>query len=729
MRSGLTQAGGADAGHPPGIEAGQLKPVRAGTRIAPSLGQWTLIVLTGCLALAWLGRWTYVSINDSVREIRQTGLATLLNTQATALSVWIEDRKRNAERWTADPDLVADARRLTQIGARLPASREMLCAPLTQSLAGLRRQPLALTEERVMFNLLDGEGRILASSHFEQCGRSVNEPSFLAALAKAWAGESRFVPPLLERMRIDIAAPPASAPGPVAPTTPLLWMLAPVRDTDGQVIAVLAFGKLSSAQFSTILRVSRPGDTGESYAFDTAARMLSDSRHGSASDSGKSYGFGHRIAPPTDPEFAPPAESEPTRLVQDALASRLVSDRARQSGILLEPYDSYRGVSVIGAWQWMPDYEMGLALEVEAREAYEPLSYLTSAFLLLFFTILVMAALALAASWWLVVLRLREARRVGRYELIRQIGEGGISKVYLARHENMRRPTAVKVLKAYQASDEMLARFEREVQLCSQLSHPNTIEIYDYGRTRSGLIYYAMEFVNGITLAELVQRHGAQPASRVIHILLQVCGALKEAHDHGLVHRDIKPQNIMLSMRGGAFDVVKVLDFGLVKEIDRETTRDLTQYSKVLGTPLYMAPERLRNPSDADARADIYALAATAFHVLSARNIFDASTDHELTYQVLNVAPPRASALVPGVPVELDDLLFRCLAKERDERPASIDIVQEALELLARNERWTPRQSRLWWQAHLGNLVAGMHTREVEPDMVPGSHGPVPREP
>lgn len=714
----MNQPGDAVAGPDPV----QIRPLRPDSPFAPSMAQWMMIAITGFLLLAGLGRWTYVSINNSVREIRQTGLATLLNTQATALSVWIEDRKRNAERWAADPSLLADARKLAQLGARLPLSRDSLCSPQTQVLAGLRRQPLALTEERIMFNLLDAQGRILASSHAEQCARAVDDPGFLAGLGKAWAGESRFVPPLLESVRISGLVPPSIS-------VPLLWMLAPVKDDSGQVIAVLAFGKLASAQFSTILRVSRPGETGESYAFNAAARMLSESRHAALAAAGKSHGFGFHLAPPLDPELGTVSGSPATRLIQEALASKQVSDRARQSGILLEPYDSYRGVQVIGAWQWMPEYEMGLALEVEAQEAYEPLSYLTSAYLLLFFTILVMAGLTLAASWWLVVLRLREAKRVGRYQLIRQIGEGGISKVYLARHESMRRPTAVKVIKAYQASDEMLARFEREVQLCSQLSHPNTIEIYDYGRTRSGLMYYAMEYVNGITLADLVERHGPQPAARVIHILLQVCGALKEAHDHGLVHRDIKPQNIMLSMRGGAFDVVKVLDFGLVKQIDRDSTRDLTQYSKVLGTPLYMAPERLRNPSDADARADIYALAATAYHLLTGRNIFEADSDHELTYQVLNIAPPRVSTAASMVPVELDDLLHRCLAKDRVDRPASIDGVAENLELLARNERWSPRQARKWWEAHLPELVSGAGQAEIEPEMVPGSHGPVPREP
>ena len=204
-----------------------------------------------------------------------------------------------------------------------------------------------------------------------------------------------------------------------------------------------------------------------------------------------------------------------------------------------------------------------------------------------------------------------------------------------------------------------------------------------------------------------------------------MCGALKEAHDKGLVHRDIKPQNIMLSVRGGAFDVAKLLDFGLVKEINRDTTRDLTQYARVLGTPLYMAPERLRNPADADSRADIYAIAATAFYLLTGRYLFEAQSDHELTYQILNTPAPRVSPLLPGVPVQLDDLLQRCLAKDREERPRSADELIEALEALSRNERWTPRQARQWWIEHAPDIAVPPKKDEKPEGMVAGSHGPL----
>jgi serine/threonine-protein kinase len=312
---------------------------------------------------------------------------------------------------------------------------------------------------------------------------------------------------------------------------------------------------------------------------------------------------------------------------------------------------------------------------------------------------------AASSSLWAVRLKLREARRVGPYTLEREIGEGGISRVYLARHSHLKRPVAVKVLKAALASDEMVTRFEREVQLCSRLSHPNTIEIYDYGRTRDGTFYYAMEFLDGLSLEELVQREGRMAVSRAVHVLRQVCGSLKEAHDHGLVHRDVKPHNLMLCRHGGEFDVVKVLDFGLVKELENEHTRDITQFARVLGTPLYMAPERLRNPADADARADIYALGAVAFFVLTGRRLFETQSDHDLVYQVLNVpAPSIADAGAADAPMLLASLVARCLAKSREERPGSIAEVAAILAEVARERPWREEDAREWWARWQGGV-------------------------
>jgi serine/threonine-protein kinase len=212
-----------------------------------------------------------------------------------------------------------------------------------------------------------------------------------------------------------------------------------------------------------------------------------------------------------------------------------------------------------------------------------------------------------------------------------------------------------------------------------------------------------MEYLEGLSLEELVGLHGPMPASRAVHLLLQACGALHEAHQRGLVHRDVKPQNLMACRLGGQHDFLKVLDFGLVKELKNDHTRDLTQFARMLGTPLYMAPERIRNPADADARADIYALGAVAFFLLTGRRVFEAASDHDLVNQVLHTparSPSQAGA--PDVPPLLDALVLRCLAKERDERPATIMEVTAVLQEVARARPWHEEMAADWWRAHPG---------------------------
>src|SRR5260221_5499126 len=184
----------------------------------------------------------------------------------------------------------------------------------------------------------------------------------------------------------------------------------------------------------------------------------------------------------------------------------------------------------------------------------------------------------------------REARQLGQYTLEEKIGEGGMGEVYRARHAMLRRPTAIKLL-ARDVSERELRRFVKEVQLTAQLTHSNTISIYDYGRTPDGTFYYAMELLDGVTLETLVAQHGAQPPARVIHILTQVCAALREAHRAGLIHRDIKPDNVFLCRQGGLSDVVKVLDFGLVKQVATDASTSRSNVNLIVGTPLYMSPE------------------------------------------------------------------------------------------------------------------------------------------
>jgi len=292
-------------------------------------------------------------------------------------------------------------------------------------------------------------------------------------------------------------------------------------------------------------------------------------------------------------------------------------------------------------------------------------------------------------------------RRLGQYTLEEKIGAGGMGIVYRARHAMLRRPTALKLLPPDRAGEANLVRFEREVQLTAELSHPNTIAIYDYGRTPDGVFYYAMEYLDGINLEQLVSRDGPVPPGRVINILHQVCGALGEAHSRGLLHRDIKPPNIILTERGGEPDVAKVVDFGLVKPlVAMEPEATVSQSIVLAGTPLYMAPEMLTAPGTFDPRSDLYALGAVGYFLLTGKPIFDAATIAEAFGHHLHSEPMQPSQrLGQALPADLESVIMRCLRKQVDERPASAHELARELKQCAKTSRWTTEQAATWWRA------------------------------
>jgi serine/threonine-protein kinase len=306
----------------------------------------------------------------------------------------------------------------------------------------------------------------------------------------------------------------------------------------------------------------------------------------------------------------------------------------------------------------------------------------------------------------------REARRLGQYVLEEKIGEGGMGQVYRARHGMMRRPSAIKLLRAEQASESQLRRFEREVQLTARLTHPNTITIFDYGRTDDGVFYYAMELLEGATLQRIVAVDGRQPAARVVRILSQACAALSEAHGIGLIHRDIKPANIMLCFQGGEPDVVKLLDFGLVKELAVDADVQLTGVSTLLGTPQYMAPESILEAGASDARSDIYALGAVAYYLLAGVDVFDGNSVLQLCIQHLHQAPEALVARGVDVPVALAALVLECLDKQPERRPQTADELRRRLETCI-TAPWTAENARAWWS---------QHQSEMERDEAPSVH-------
>ena len=276
-----------------------------------------------------------------------------------------------------------------------------------------------------------------------------------------------------------------------------------------------------------------------------------------------------------------------------------------------------------------------------------------------------------------------------------------MGEVYLAEHQLLKRPCAIKLIRPDLAGiHRVFARFEREVRATAQLSHWNTIEIFDYGRNSDGAFYYVMEYLPGLSLSDLVNQFGPLPAARAIYLLRQACDALREAHDSGLIHRDIKPANLMAAFRGGQYDVTKLLDFGLVKTLTEDDSVHLSKDNTVAGSPLYMAPEQIMKTQAPDRRTDIYGLGAVAYFTLTGRPPFlgESAIAVMISHARDPVTPP--SALNPSIPADLEQVVLRCLAKNPDDRFPDTTSLGTALESCVDAANWSPRQALDWWQSH-----------------------------
>jgi serine/threonine-protein kinase len=346
-------------------------------------------------------------------------------------------------------------------------------------------------------------------------------------------------------------------------------------------------------------------------------------------------------------------------------------------------------IVVLGLLRINPESSASLTKLAEAEEAGSNILFLG-----------IGTALAIYGSFLLNGLRtqLHSARRFGQYQLVKKLGEGGMGEVYLAEHQLLKRPCALKLIKPEVGSDPIVvARFEREVRSAAKLSHPNTIEIFDYGHTDDGTFYYVMEYLKGKSLADLVREKGPLPPGRVIYLFRQACAGLAEAHGFGLVHRDLKPGNMYVAVRGGESDVVKVLDFGLVKLTKDPAAPALTSELTVSGTPLYMAPEQAVGDRALDTRADIYALGAMMYYALTGRPPFVGENAFEVMMAHARdpVVPP--CEVHPSVPAELNQVVLRCLAKKPGDRYQDVKSLSLALGACPEAGEWSLDRADRWW--------------------------------
>ena len=332
--------------------------------------------------------------------------------------------------------------------------------------------------------------------------------------------------------------------------------------------------------------------------------------------------------------------------------------------------------------------------------------------------------------------QVERAKQLGAYELVEQLGHGGMGEVWRAAHHSLVRPAAVKLLRRElmdrlppSEREALHVRFQREVQATAMLSSPHTIAVFDFGHTHDGSLYYVMELLHGLDMETLVNKHGPQPAERVIYLLRQACDSLAEAHRRNLIHRDIKPANIYLCAVGLKVDFVKILDFGLVRDLSSDIR--LTNEGSVSGTPAYLAPEAAAK-NQFDARGDIYALGCVAYQMLTGQLVFEGQTSAAVIAAHIRdtpVAPSQRSEL--SIPPELDAVVMACLAKNPADRPQSAEALKAMLDDVPLDAPWDQKRAMGWWSVHVPDLVERAcetcgHTAEHEQAPAPTRRRPAP---
>jgi hypothetical protein len=715
------------------------RPTRlfGGTATAQATGRFLrrqlwLRPIFGAVVLGLVGWWVNHAVEGAMREQQVHELTTILEANISALREWIKGQEDNVGLVVADEHLVPPVKELLSLAEGPDGLDRRLLASKAQAELRARLLPRIAPFGYTGYFVVSTSFVVVASDIDPPVGRTLNGfrkdfPEHVLSSGKAAVTKPfRSMYPLKDehdQWRADL---------------PTMYTAAVVHDAAGKALAVLGLRIRPEAHFTQILQFARLGKTGTTYAFDSNGLFLSQS-----ADDEQLKALNLLVDRPgetsvltlevRDPQVDMTAgkrpalrraEQPPTYMASQALAGR--------DGVDVDGYRDYRGVKVVGAWRWLPEYDFGVATEASVAEAFRPSEILRHAFwgMLGLLGLLAVALFVLMCFMDRQRRRLQaavlEARQLGQYTLAEKLGAGGMGTVYLARHAMLRRPTAVKLLDVDKVSDATVARFEREVQLTSALTHPNTVAIFDYGRTPEGIFYYAMEYLEGINLEDLVARFGPLPEARVVFILRQVCGALAEAHAAGLVHRDVKPANIFLTCRGRLFDFVKVLDFGLVKAVDAREAAQLTGANVVTGTPLYLSPEAVNRPEQVDARSDVYAIGAVAFFLLTGTPVFTGESVLEICMKHVQAEPESPSARA-GRPISpaLEKLILRCLAKSQAERPAEAAVLLRELEELVTSGRWTQDDAAAWWAAN-GTQLRARPSQPPEPtrhDEMPAVQG------
>ena len=702
---------------------------------------WTIPLLLALL-VGGVGWWTDRELRQTIEQEVRDDLQSALEANVTALEIWMENQKRIAASLADEPHLKNAALRLLDAAVEPSTNRAML-GELSRDFVTSERLP-----ERARSLGYSGMVQLVATNlmvisdagrHRTRQGNSVLEelqPKYAELFSN---GEPILITPFKIRTPGNMRRPgdrtnnpprgqprflgssrtnnPPNAGGesPGPRDLAVMQVAAPIKGEDGQVRGALALIINPDAEFTRILSVARSGESGETFAFDAEGIMISKSRFDDQLKKLKLLKDEPDAVSALNLSLRDPGgDLSEGFIVRTNHAWPMITmvERAVEGGdgVEINPFRDYRGVPVVGAWRWLPKYGFGVGTKIDAREAFQPLTVVRRLFFILLLLLVVSSLVILLFSIMQVVWRRRlteaelQARQLGQYQLTEKIGIGGMGVVYKAHHALLRRETAIKLLLPEKADPAAIARFEQEVRLTCRLTHPNTIQVYDYGHTPDGIFYYAMEYLVGLNLHDLVHRYGAQPEARVAHILRHICDSLSEAHGVGLIHRDIKPANVFLCDRGGISDSVKVLDFGLVKQVSDETS-ELPGADGIVGTPNFIAPESIQDCNRSDARSDLYSLGALGYFLLTGTEVFEGDSIAEVCQKHLTATP-----VAPGTRLgiefnpQLESLLMRCLAKDPAHRPQSASEMAGLLVASHFAENWTMDDRANWWKEHRSSV-------------------------
>jgi eukaryotic-like serine/threonine-protein kinase len=686
------------------------------------LWAWPIIA---AVVLGGAGWWVNHAIEDAMREQRAADLNAMVDASVAALRTWIGEQRINVQLLAEDEQLrplVVEL--LAAAGGGSAAERNLLQAK-AQAALRLRLQRRLQLSGYVGYFVVSPQGTVLAADQDPPVGKALADYR-KEIFDQAVAGQTLVSRPFRSTLLLT------DEKGEPRANLPTMFVTGPLRDAGGKPIAALGLRIRPDDSFTRILQVVRFGQSGETYAFDRKGLLLSESRFdddlkqlGLLADQPDSRSI--LTVEIRDPQVNMMQGERPKARRPDQPLTRLAAAAVEgKDGQDADGYRDYRGVPTVGAWRWLPDLGFGVGTEVDAGEAFRPVHILQHAFWFLI-GLLILAAGGIFVAMLFLARQQRAlqkatlaARKLGQYALEEKLGAGGMGTVYKARHAMLRRPTAVKLLDVDKMSDTAIARFEREVQLTSALTHPNTVAVFDYGRTPEGIFYYAMEYLEGMNLDDFVKRFGRLGEARLVYILRQVCGALAEAHAAGLVHRDIKPANIFLTCRGGLRDFVKVLDFGLVKDLGGEEKANLTSPNAMAGTPLYASPEAISQPDRVDPRTDVYAVGAVGYYLLTGAPVFSGDSVMEICMKHVNAAPEPPSARTgKAVSRDLEGLLLRCLAKSPSDRPRDAAELLSDLNACVIEGTWTADDATAWWAVREESVrsaeLAGLVTVDQAP--------------